>query len=151
MQHALREASRPAKIKQQCTYAAWGPLGSGSLSTLGLVTGTISGSHMCIVYNIFNFKSLAAIFILRWYTATGIMEVCSAAEWPTMDLVLQALLVQARPSSRRRSDPGRQWSLTKDFLFDGAKSLASLHVPVATALYYCNLTSQKRWFTKHRL
>lgn len=105
MQRAPREASRPAKITQQCAYAAWGPLGSGSLSTLGLVTGTISGSHMCIVYNIFNFKSLAAVFIFRWHTATWITEVRSAAEWPTLDLVLQASLVQACPSSHRRSDP----------------------------------------------
>lgn len=105
MQRAPREASRLAKIKQQCAYAAWGPLGSGSLSTLGLVTGTISGSHMCIVYNIFNFKSLAAIFLLRWHTTTWITEVRSPAEWPTLDLILQALLMQVSPPSHKRSDP----------------------------------------------
>lgn len=105
MQRAPREASRLAKIKQQCAYAAWGPLGSGSLSTLGLVTGTISGSHMCIVYNIFNFKSLAAIFLLRWHTTTWITAVRSPAEWPTLDLILQALLMQVSPPSHKRSDP----------------------------------------------
>lgn len=35
--------SEPAKTGQQCAHTAWGPLGSGNSSTLGLVTGTISG------------------------------------------------------------------------------------------------------------
>lgn len=35
---------------------------------------------MCIVYKTFNFKHLAAVFILQWHTATLLMEVGSDAE-----------------------------------------------------------------------
>lgn len=60
---------------------------------------------MCIVYNIFNFKSLAAVFILRWHRAARIVEASGAAECPALDLILQARLVQVSPTSHERSDP----------------------------------------------
>lgn len=48
---------------------------------------------MCIVYKIFNFKRSAAEFILQWHTATWLMEVGSDEEWPTLELLSQALLL----------------------------------------------------------
>lgn len=59
---------------------------------------------MCIVYNVFNFQSLAAIFVLRRHRATRIMEASGAAECPALGLILQALLVQVSPTGHERSD-----------------------------------------------
>lgn len=89
---------------------------------------------MCIVYKIFNFKRLAAVFISQWHTATWLMEVDSDAKWPTLDLVSQALLLWVSPSSHKRSD-----LVNMDRQTGPLRKIFSLTVPIRWSPFMCLL------------
>lgn len=66
-----------------------------------------------------------------WVTHTG-FGLAGFAQAGKSHSAIGGLVLSAQTDSQ---DP------YKNFLFESTESLASLHVPVAIALYYCNLTS----------